>query len=115
MGEKNENIIWESRKHFMWFPISFTKYSLDSTRLYLQTGLLTTHYDELLLYRIVDCKCTINLIQRLFGTGTVTVIGYDTTTPILELKNIKNPIRVKDLLSQLIVANRSRSNIVEFG
>ena len=23
-------IIWQDRKHFMWFPISFTKYEIKS-------------------------------------------------------------------------------------
>ena len=43
-------IIWQDRKHFMWFPISFTKYEIKNDRLYQETGLFSTHYDELLLW-----------------------------------------------------------------
>ena len=38
-------IIWQDRKHFMWFPISFTKYEIKNDRLYQETGLFSTHYD----------------------------------------------------------------------
>lgn len=110
-----DEILWESRKHFLWWPISFTKYSLSYENLFVQSGILITNYEELLLYRVVDCKCTISLGQRICGTGTVTLIGYDFSTPVLELKNIKNPLKVKNLLSRLITINRRHSNIVEMG
>ena len=64
-------IIWQDRKHFMWFPISFTKYEIKNDRLYQETGLFSTHYDELLLYRITDLCLRRNLSQKIFGTGTV--------------------------------------------
>ena len=35
-------IIWQDRKHFMWFPISFTKYEIKNDRLYQETGLFST-------------------------------------------------------------------------
>ena len=61
-------IIWQDRKHFMWFPISFTKYEIKNDRLYQETGLFSTHYDELLLYRITDLCLRRNLAQKIFGT-----------------------------------------------
>lgn len=38
----NEEIIWKDRKHFMWFPITFTKYELTEERLYSQHGFFNT-------------------------------------------------------------------------
>ncbi len=26
----SDNLIWEDRKHFMWFPWSFTKYYIEN-------------------------------------------------------------------------------------
>ena len=49
-----DNLIWEDRKHFMWFPWSFTKYYIENERLMIEAGLLKTTLDETLLYRIVD-------------------------------------------------------------
>ena len=47
---------------------------------------------KIILYRIVDCKCTVSLLQRIFGTGSVTLIGLDRTTPVITLQNIKRAI-----------------------
>ena len=33
-----KEIIWKDRKHHLWFPFSFTKYRVDSTRLYINSG-----------------------------------------------------------------------------
>ena len=39
-----------------------------------------------------------SLWQRIFGVGTVTVISTDKTMPNMVLKNVKNPIFVKELI-----------------
>ncbi len=65
--------IWKDRKHFMWFPFSFTTYEVRNDRLYEQQGLFTTHYDEVLLYRVVDLCLTRSFSQKIFGTGTITL------------------------------------------
>lgn len=40
--------------------------------------------------------------QRLFGVGTVTVLSSDRTTPTLVLKNVKNPLFVKELIHKQV-------------
>ena len=69
----NNNTVWKDRKHFMWFPWSFTRYSADKNRLYEDVGLLNTRHDEVLLYRVVDISMTRSLAQKIFGTGTITL------------------------------------------
>lgn len=32
--------IWEDRKHHLWFPLSFTKYTVGNGRLYVNSGFL---------------------------------------------------------------------------
>ena len=93
-------IIWQDRKHFMWFPISFTKYEIKNDRLYQETGLFSTHYDELLLYRITDLCLRRNLSQKIFGTGTVILYTKADSEREIHLKNIKNAREVKDLISK---------------
>ena len=39
-----------------------------------------------------------SLWQRIFGVGTVTVISTDKTMPNMVLKNVKNPIFVKEMI-----------------
>lgn len=108
----NEEIIWKDRKHFMWFPITFTKYELTEDRLYSQKGFFSTHYDELLLYRVLDICLERNLAQKIFGTGTITLKVKADASPIVRLENIRSPLIVKRELSDLVEENRRKTRIV---
>lgn len=108
----NNNTVWKDRKHFMWFPISFTKYEIKNERLYQETGLFNTHYDELLLYRITDLCLKRSLAQKIFGTGTIILSTKADSDKEVLLKNIKNPKKVKDLISRLVEEARDRKKIV---
>ncbi len=98
MAYNGNDIIWKDRKRFLGMPLSFTRYSLSSDRLFLSIGFLSIKDEEVLLYRIRDITTSRTLWQRLFGVGTVTVVSSDKTLPTLVLKNIKNPLTVKELL-----------------
>ena len=104
--------VWKDRKHFMWFPFSFTKYEVSNDRLYQQTGLFNTVFDEVLLYRIVDLTLQQSLGQKIFGTGTIVLsCKVDRDKEIL-LKNIKKPREVKSMLSDLVEEARDRKRVV---
>lgn len=108
----NNNTVWKDRKHFMWFPISFTKYEIKNERLYQETGLFNTHYDELLLYRITDLCLKRSLAQKIFGTGTIVLSTKADSDKEVLLKNVKNPKEVKDLISHLVEEARDRKKVV---
>lgn len=91
---------WEDRKRHLGLPLSFTKYKLSKDRLFCEVGFLNLKCDEVLLYRVLDLQVTINLIQRIFGVGTVCVASSDKHIPHLVLKNVKNPRKVKELIHE---------------
>lgn len=95
-------MLWNDRKRILGMPITFTKYSLSEDRLFLETGLLTTRLEEILLYRVRDISLRISLGQRIFGVGSILVQSSDKSLPILEIKNIKNPRNVKELLHRQV-------------
>lgn len=105
-------LYWKDRKHFMWFPFSFTKYLLKGDRLYTEHGFFSTHYDELLLYRVTDLCLTRTLSQKLFGTGTITLHTRVDTDKEIYLENIKDPRAVKDILSDAIEAARASRDLI---
>ncbi len=111
-NNEKDQIIWKDRKHYAWFPFSFTKYCLKNDRIYTQTGFFNTHYDELLLYRITDICLTRTLGQKFFGTGTVILYTKIDTDGKVLLQNIKNPKEVKELLSRCIEEARTGNNVV---
>ena len=94
--------LWKDRKRYFGMPISFTRYCLSDDRLFLSVGFLTIKDDEILLYRVRDIATTRTLWQRLFGVGTVTVVSSDKTMPTLVLKNVKDPVFVKELIHKQV-------------
>ena len=94
--------LWKDRRRVLGMPITFTKYAISEDRLFFEKGLLNLRQEELLLYRIRDISLKITFGQRIFGVGSVLVLSSDQSTPAMELKNIKRPRRVKELLHQQV-------------
>lgn len=100
--------LWKDRKRRFGMPLSFTRYALSEDRLFLETGLLSTRCEEILLYRVRDLSLRITLGQRIFGVGTVTVQSSDQTCPVLELKNIKDPRETKEIIHQAVESMKEK-------
>ena len=106
--------LWKDRKRYFGMPISFTKYALSEDRLFISVGLLSIKDDEILLYRVRDIDTSRSLWQRLFGVGTVSVMSSDKSMPTLVLKNIKDPVYVKELIHTQVEEMKIRRR-VRFG
>ena len=106
--------LWKDRKRYFGLPLSFTRYSLSEDRLFVSEGFLNLKDDEVLLYRVRDIDTRRSLWQRLFGVGTVIVISSDKTMPNLILKNIKDPVMVKELIHKQVEEMKIRRR-VRFG
>ena len=90
--------LWNDRKRHFGLPLSFTRYRLSEDRIFCVKGFLNIHEEEVLLYRVRDLELRMSLGQRIFGVGSVIVHSSDKTMPTLELKNIKIPREVKELV-----------------
>lgn len=103
----DHDLLWYDKKRYMGMPISFTRYSLSTDRLFLSTGFLTIRDEEILLYRVKDLNTKRTLWQRLFGVGTISVASSDKSMPLLEITNVKDPMYVKELIHENVeVAKR---------
>ena len=98
----NIEYLWKDRKRYFGMPLSFTRYSLSEDRLFTSVGFLSIKDDEILLYRVRDIDTSRTLWQRIFGVGTVTIASSDKTMPILVLKNVKDPLFVKELIHKQV-------------
>lgn len=105
------NLIWQDKKRYMGMPISFTRYSLSKDRLFLSVGFFTVRDEEILLYRIRDINTKRTLWQRLFGVGTVTVVSSDKTMPTLEIKNVRDPLMVKELIHEHVEESKRKNRV----
>ena len=109
-------LLWKDRKRHLGLPLSFTKYRLSENRIFCERGLLNLHEEEILLYRIRDLELKRSLGQRIFGVGSVVVHSSDKTMPILELRSVRQPREVKELLYRQVESSKDarRMRAMEF-
>ena len=103
--------LWKDRKRYFGLPLSFTRYSLSDDRLFISVGFLNIKDDEILLYRVRDIDTSRSLWQRLFGVGTVVVMSSDKSMPTLVLKNIKDPVTIKELIHEQVEEMKIRRRV----
>ena len=103
--------IWKDRKRYFGMPLSFTRYALSEDRLFISVGFLNIKDDEILLYRVRDIDTSRSLWQRLFGVGTVVVMSSDKSMPNLVLKNIKDPVAIKELIHEQVEEMKIRCRV----
>ena len=111
MEKYGVELSWKDRKRYLGMPLSFTRYALSEDRLFLSVGFLSIKDDEILLYRVRDITTSRSLWQRLFGVGTVTVVSSDKTMPTLQMKNIRDPVAVKELLHNRVEEMKIRRRV----
>lgn len=110
--ETETGLVWKDRKHWMWFPFSFTTYRVENGRLYHKSGLFSTVENECLLYRITDISLKRTLGNKIFGTGSIYLTTRDASDRLLILKNVVNAQKVKDMLSHMVEEARIRTRSV---
>lgn len=107
--------LWKDRLRHLGLPLSFTRYRLSEDRVFCEKGFLNIHVEEVLLYRVRDLELNMSFGQRIFRVGTVCVHSSDKTMPHLDLKNIKHPREVKELIFRNVedAKDRRRMRITE--
>ena len=107
-----KDIIWTDRKRILFgLPWTFTKYTLTKEKLLVETGFFNKDEEEIRLYRIMDMTLKRTLWQRLFGLGTIHCCTADKTAPELDIKWIPDSANVKELLSDLVEAERMEKRV----
>ncbi len=104
--------MWKERKR-LWcgLPWTFTVYSFDDERFFLDTGFLNKRQEELRLYRITDLSVTRSFIQRIFGLGTIHVSSKDKSLGSFKIINIRRPLEVKEDLSKKVETQRDKKRV----
>ena len=107
-----KDTIWSDRKRIIFgLPWTFTKYILTKEKLLVETGILNKDQEEIRLYRIMDMTLRRSLWQRLFGLGTIHCCTADKSSPELDIKWIPDSENVKELLSDLVEAERMEKRV----
>jgi len=111
--QKTENnYIWQDRKRPIFgLPLSFTKYKLTEEKILIESGVFSITQEEIRLYRIMDVTVRCSFLQRLFKVGTIHCCSADKSTPEFDIKDVKNAIQVKDLISKSVEDERNKKKI----
>lgn len=104
--------VWTDKKRtFLGLPLSFTRYFLTETKIITRKGFFNIDEDELEIYKIDDKKMSFRFSQRIFGCGTITIYSRDRDTPVKEIKSIKKPRKVSDMIDEYLNAVRDKYGI----
>ncbi len=103
---------WQDRKRIIFgLPWTFTRYRLTDEKLLIKTGFLNTKEEEVRLYRVMDVTLKRKLGERLWGLGTIHICSADRSTPEFDIKRIKKSENVKNMLSDMVEAERQRKRV----
>ena len=116
MYDSDAEVMWKDRKRWMGLPWSFTRYSIirkegEYAKLVNINGFLTSHSEEVNLYRVDDFTVTQSVADKMLGVGTIIVYCRDASCDQMVLKNIKNPYKVRELLNKLVLEDRRRVGV----
>ena len=101
-------VLWLLRA---WYLVASKRYRLTTQRLFVQTGLVAKHVEEIELFRVKDVTLDQGFLDRLLGTGTVVVLSTDDSTPRLEIRGILNPLDAKEKIRTGFRAARQREGV----
>ena len=106
---EEEKVLWKARKRNCFgLPWTFTVYSLTEDMLYIEIGFFNQRFEQIELYKIKDFTVKRTLFQRIFGLGTLHICSADTSTPELDLINIRDCMKVKRFIfNQVKVAKKA--------
>lgn len=109
----NGNIIWTDKKRPLFgLPLSFTRYTLYTEKLVTDTGIIMRRQEEVRLYRIVDFSLRQSIFQRIFNIGTIHCYSADNSQIEFDIKSVKDPYKIKDLMSDLVERERTRKGVI---
>ena len=108
----NTSYVWKDRKRTLFgLPLSFTVYKLTEEKLYIETGMFAKNEEEIRLYRVLDLTLKRSLGQRIFGLGTIHFCTADKSTPEFDIKSIKNSRDIKNMISDMVEAQREAKRV----
>lgn len=87
-------------------------YILTNERLFIiKKGYIGTQKEEIELYKIKDVRVKQGIKDKVIGIGTIEILSVDETTPIIILKQIKNPEYVKEAIRSAVRNSKANLNI----
>lgn len=109
-----ERIIWKGRPSILWSPrMALTnRYRLTNQRLIMEYGFIGRRTEEIDLFRVNDVGVKQHPFERIARIGDIYIASADSSSPRKFLHNIKDSVRVKDLLREVSRQERDRRRVL---
>lgn len=93
---------FKERKRWLFFglPFTFTTYTITEDLITIDSGILKRIENDCYMYKVIDLKLEVSLLERMFKLGTIICFTGDTTHPNLRIEHIKNARAIKDFIRQ---------------
>ena len=88
----------KKRWTFFGLPWTFTTYTVTDEVITINSGFLRRVENDCYLYKVVDVRLESELMERLFGLGTIHCFSGDVTDPDLRLMHIKHAKEIKNYI-----------------
>ena len=76
----------KKRWAFLGLPWTFTTYTVTDEIITVNSGFLKRVENDCYIYKVIDVRLEVSLIERIFGLGTVHCLSGDMTDPDLRLR-----------------------------
>jgi hypothetical protein len=106
MDDDKEDLLWEGRP----FLSVTLHYRITDERIRITEGLLGKAREIVELIRVQDVDYSQTFSERLLNLGDIDIHSHDSSHPKIQLKNIKNPESVYEILRRAILKARKRHN-----
>ena len=109
--QQETGIVWEGKPSGIRAkakgPLNTTRYIMTNMRLMIKTGLIGHREDQIELIRIKDIEVAQSLKDRALNIGKIKIISTDSNDPVLVLEEIRDPLKVRDLIWASVRAERA--------
>jgi hypothetical protein len=103
----SEQVLWEGRP----FLSINTRYIITDERVRVIEGVLGKDRADVELVRVQDIDQSQSVSERLLNMGDITLHTHDRTNPKVELRNVRDPEAVHELLRRAVLNARKRHKL----
>lgn len=102
-----EEVLWQGKPAMSLGE----RYELTSQRLRIFRGIFNRQLEEIDLVRVRDTKVKQHLGERALNVGDITIISTDPSKPNVVLNNVKDPMKVRELIREAYLKEQERRGL----
>lgn len=97
-----DDYLWMANPYICFIRNPIVVYYLTNSSIYVNSGIINTSSSQIAIKKISAVKLNKNIIQRIFGLGTIEIYTIGDAQLSLKLENIKDSDKVQSLIMELI-------------